>query len=354
MRVEYKEDDVLVAATRRIAEVFERFERIVVSVSGGKDSTVMLDLVLREAERRDRSVQLFFLDQEAEYESTIALMRQWMALPRVTPVWYQSPLELTNATSHSAPVMRAWWPGDEWMRPRESSALVSPAEAPRRFYKFFDWYEAQHPAGTAFFVGLRSRESFNRFRAVTNSPGYEGVHWSTRTKSEGVFRFYPLYDWASPDVWRYIVEQGLDYNRHYDRFYAKHGYNKRRMRVSNLIHEKSFRCLADLQEFEPDTYDRLVRRLCGVHSAALYASDPDGIYSATVLPPTFSTWLEWRDYLLDTTPSEHRERYKKRFARQPPSEGVHRDQVLQILINDYENNVPVKRHDLRAIWWDRL
>ena len=35
------------------------------------------------------------------------------------------------------------------------------------------------------------------------------------------------------------------------------GHDIRTMRVSNLVHEKAFRCLTDLQELEPETYNKL-------------------------------------------------------------------------------------------------
>jgi hypothetical protein len=31
--------------------------------------------------------------------------------------------------------------------------------------------------------------------------------------------------------------------------------------VSNLVHEKAFRCLTDLQELEPETYNQLEKKI---------------------------------------------------------------------------------------------
>lgn len=46
--------NVLDAARARMAMVFDRFERVEVSVSGGKDSTVLLHLAQQEGLRRGR------------------------------------------------------------------------------------------------------------------------------------------------------------------------------------------------------------------------------------------------------------------------------------------------------------
>lgn len=355
--VEYKTDDVLTAATRRVSRVFDEFSRIVVSVSSGKDSTVLYHLAIDEAAKRGRKVELFFLDQEAEYQSTVSLIEEMMLSPHVSPRWFQVPLLMTNATSHVDYFLDAWHEGSEWVRPKHELAIhETDGTHPRRFYSFFEWYEKQCTEPTAFLVGLRSKESLTRFRAVSNNPGYSGVSWSTKTKSPHAFRFYPIYDWTFGDVWKFIADRGVKYNRVYDWLFAKHGVNMSTMRVSNLIHEKSFHALADLQEFEPETYERLLHRLSGVHCAALYAKDKH-VYSASERPPSFASWREYRDYLLASTPIDKAERFHTRFAKQKDDEATYQAQCKQLLLNDWENNIPVpksKRESLKAIWWNRL
>ena len=357
MIIGYETDNVLVAAQKRMAMVFDEFDRVVVSVSGGKDSAVIRALALAEAAKRARTVELFFLDQEAEYESTISVMREWMADPTITPRWFQVPIRMTNATSHKDYWLNAWGPGEEWIRQKEPNSIhEAPADCPQRFYEFFDWYERKATAKTAFIVGLRSRESFNRFRSVTKNAGYKDWAWTTGTKNPLATRAYPIFDWTFGDVWKYIQDNGLIYNVHYDRMFAKHGVNIRNMRVSCLIHEKSFHCLADLQEFEPETYDRLVKRLAGVHCAALYVGE-DYVFSANKLPDGFATWRAFRDYLLETTPLDRVDRFRKRFAGQETDEETCRLQAKQVLINDWENNVAITQHKLsamRARWWNVL
>lgn len=355
--VEYKKADVLTAARERVSYVFDNFKRIVVSVSSGKDSTVLYNLALEEAKKRNRKIEVFFLDQEAEYQSSIDMIEKMMRHPLVIPKWFQIPIQLTNATSHKDVFLNAWYEGEEWMRPKSDISIHSiDGSYPARFYKFFDWYEQQCKEPTAFLVGLRSKESLTRFRSVTNNPGFEGVSWSTKTKNPEVFRFYPIYDWTFGDIWRFISENGIEYNHIYDQYFWKYGVNMSNMRVSNLIHEKSFKALTDLQEFEPETYEKLIKRLGGVHCAALYAKD-EYVYSADKLPANYKTWGEYRDYLLKTTPIDRKDRFIKRFAGQPQDEATYRDQCKQVLINDWENNMPVRKNpkeQLRNIWWDRL
>lgn len=348
-------ENVLEAARRRVALAFDRFERVVVSVSGGKDSQVLWHLALSEGRRRGRSVETFFLDQEAEYAGTIAVVEEMMATPGVTPQWYQVPIRMTNATSHRDVWLRAWWPGERWMRERSPVAIHEAPGAPDRFYDFFPWLEKTSPVPTAHLVALRSRESLNRWRAAMANPGLDGAGWTTAAAAEGSYRFYPIFDWGFGDIWKYLADEGLRYNPVYDRMVALRGVNERTMRVSFLLHEQSYRDMATLQEIEPDTYDRLVERLGGPHCAALYAEE--GLLSGRELPAAFPTWRAYREHLAASTPLEMMPRLLRRFARQGDDESTCREHVRQLLINDWENNVPVRRKKasrLRELWWERL
>lgn len=347
------------AAIERVGYVFDNFNNITVSVSSGKDSTVLYWLAINEAKRRGRKIKIFFLDQEAEYQSSIELMRDLMSHPNVIPEWYQVPIKLTNATSYKEEFLYAWRPGEDWMREREDISVKEiEAKYPQRFYDFFYWKEGQED-NTAFLIGIRAEESLNRFRAVAKRAGYKDVLWSTQTqKNKTSYRFYPIYDWGMGDVWKYIADNGLAYNSIYDKMYsANHNYFQT-MRVSNLVHEKSFSCLSDLQKIEPQTYHKLLKRLQGVHCAANYANR-ENVYFPNDLPENFKTWLEYRDYLLETTPYQKKSRFEKRFSGQPKNEYVYRQQVKQLLINDWENNVPVnkkidRRQELKEKWYHIL
>ena len=72
----YIEKSVLDATKERISESFDSFERLYISFSGGKDSTVMTHLVMQEAQRRNRKVGLLIIDLEAQYTATIDHIRE--------------------------------------------------------------------------------------------------------------------------------------------------------------------------------------------------------------------------------------------------------------------------------------
>lgn len=337
----YLPQNVLDAAQERISLLFDHFKNIVVSVSGGKDSTVLFDLCHQEAQKRGRDINVFFLDQEAEYQSTIDQVKHMMTHDNVRSWWYQVPIRMTNASSLRVDFLNAWHPDEKWMREKDDMAIHEAEGAPDRFYKFFPWFEKMwDKTDTVFFVGLRAEESLNRFRSVVKNPGWEGHMWTSKSGKEGI-KAYPLYDWTFEDIWHHIAARELRYNRVYD-FMHWRGHRIQDVRVSYLGHENSLKSLESLHEFEPDTYRKLLERMPGVHVASRYIKE-DMIYNASKLPPSFSTWKEYRDFLLDTTPSQHVERFRQRFLGQPDDERVHRQQCKQLLINDWESNIPISK-----------
>jgi len=354
----FLKENVLTEAHKRVSLVFDKFESIVVSISSGKDSTALYWLVLQEARKRNRKIGVFFLDQEVEYASTVSLIEKMMSYENVISLWYQVDLKMTNATSFENDVLNSWGKNEEWMRNKHPMSIHDIEGCyPDRFYSFMEWVEKNHE-NTAFFVGLRTDESLNRLRAVIKNPGFDGILWSTKAKrSKGTYRFYPIYDWGIGDVWKFIYENNLPYNAVYDKMFKANKNYYKTMRVSNLIHEKSFKCLSDLQIYEPDTYNKLIKRISGVHVASIYAQE-NGIFNATKLPEKFSSWLEYRNYLLETTPFKNKERFITRFQKQPKEEEMYRKQSRQLMLNDYENNLAVKTKKIKkndlSKWWDIL
>lgn len=351
----YIDKTVLEASLERVKFIFDNFENVMVSVSSGKDSTVIYNLCLSEAIKRNRKIKVFFLDQEAEYESTVKLMRSIMNHPNVIPLWYQVPIYMTNTASSIDTMLYAWGEGEEWIRPKEDISIHEiKEEYPRRFYGFFEYLEKTMD-NTAFVIGLRAEESLNRYRAVMNNPGFRDVNWSTKTKNKTSFRFHPIYDWGFGDVWKYIGDNNLEYNEVYDKMLMSNCSIYRSMRVSNLIHEKSFKCLADLQKLEPETYNKLVKRIGGIDVASRYA-EREYMYKVSSLPRDFKNWKDYRNYLIETTHIEQRERVIKRFDSHPQTEDIFKQHCKQLLMNDWENNIPIelnkgaKRDKIKEKW----
>lgn len=349
----YIPKNVLDSARERMAFVFDEFDNIIVSISGGKDSTVLAHLALAEANRRGRKIGLFFLDEEVVYDSTITQIDYLMNMypENTTPLWLQIEFKLTNATSLTEGQLVCWEAGKHkiWMRRKVPHSIQHkpwPIEKEhiRDKNKGFGFYDAlenfqKSRENTAFLVGLRATESPNRWRAVSKNPGYKNVYWCTKMPGENRM-FYPLYDWNFHDIWKYIYDEKLKYSKIYD-FMHKKGTGLQEIRVSSLIHEKSFKALVDLPEFEPGTYNRLLKRIKGISIGNLYGKDSK-MLRVSKLPKNFKTWIDYRDFLLATYPDREKiDIFIKRFSRHLDNRYVARQQCRQLVLNDYENNLPI-------------
>lgn len=114
--------------------------------------------------------------------------------------------------------------------------------------------------------------------------------------------------------------------------------------IFELIHEKAFRCLTDLQELEPETYDKLEERLQGVHTAAIYGKE-NLVYSIKELPENFKTWKEYKDFLLSSIHPELKKIFEYQWSRFGDTDdiGANKYMVKRILLCDWEGNITWSR-----------
>ncbi|MDR2643443.1 MAG: phosphoadenosine phosphosulfate reductase family protein [Planctomycetaceae bacterium] len=303
----YLKKSVLEAALGRIHRIFDEFNDVMVSFSGGKDSTVVLDLVKRVArERNQLPVKVLFLDQEAEWEATVTYMRLIMSNPEVQPLWYQIPFRLFNSASCFNTWLHCWEPGKEWIRDKEPNSIKENTLGVDRFGDVLDKVVVStFPESGATFIGMRAEESPARALAMA-SPTYKDITWGRKYPTKrSIYGFFPIYDWSYSDVWRYIYENSLPYNELYDKMYAL-GVKTTAMRVSSVCHETALRSLIQLSEIEPTTWLKISARLAGANTVKTLKSD--SFKCPDKLPYMFKDWYEYRDYLFENlVDDQHKE-----------------------------------------------
>lgn len=337
----YKENNVFDEALERIRMLYDTHEDIIVCMSGGKDSTVVLNLALMVAREKGRlPVKVFWLDQEAEWQHTVDYMSWVMHLPEIEPYWFQIPFDFPNNLSQRNGTLKVWDEAqkDKWIHPQSDISIkVSPIDVSKQgrdnaFYTLI----RQLPAAItdkkcAVLVGMRMSESPRRRMSITGSSGkWHGITWCT--KEIGTTRkFWPIYDFSDDDVWTAIAKNHWKYNGIYDLQY-RWGCPKKDMRVSALIHETAWHAIEMLQEFEPKTYNRFSARVAGT-SAFNHSFEEGGIVPRT-LPFMFKDWKEYRDYLLvHIIPIEQQDIYKARWKNQE-DEGWYKTHVKELILND--------------------
>jgi predicted phosphoadenosine phosphosulfate sulfurtransferase len=321
--------NVLTGARRRISRTFDDFERIYVSFSGGKDSTVMLHLVMDEARRRGRKVGVLIIDLEAQYKATVDHMRTCVEKYRdqIDLYWVCLPMALRNAVSNFEPRWICWQRGQTWVRDATpADAITDPAFFPffregMEFEEFMVefglWYSGPEKARTAAFVGIRADESLNRFRTIASrsKETWRGFQWTTRVEPAAeLYNVYPIYDWRVGDLWHYhYLKPRLPYNVIYD-YMHKAGLTPSQMRLCQPYGDDQRRGLWLFHILEPQTWFKVVTRVSGANAGALYVQETGNVTGYNkITRPDGHTWKSYAQLLLASLPKATQEHYLKRF-----------------------------------------
>lgn len=322
----YTDKNVYEAAKERIEYIFDEFEHICVSFSGGKDSGVMLNMAIDEARKRNRKIGVMFIDLEAFYEKTIEFIDRMFQnnLDVLEPYWICLPMESPNSLSYLEPTW-VWWDKEKepiWVRKMPKNKwVINEENNPLDFYKknmpfeefikyFGDWYGKGKK--TATLVGIKTDESLNRFRAIAGEKSmYKDKIFSTKV-TETTYNFYPIYDWSVEDIWIYNGRFEKDYNKLYDLFY-KAGVSIHKMRVDEPFGNEAKAGLSMFRVIEPQTWGKVVNRVSGANFGNIYGGSK--IMNANFKLPKNHTWKSFTKFLLSTLPEETANNYKTKFIK---------------------------------------
>lgn len=318
--------DVLTAAQDRVRKTFDSFDRVYVSFSAGKDSTVLLHLVMDEAIRRGRRVGVLLVDLEGQYKATVEHAQICFALYKdhIDPYWLCLPIALRNAVSVYQPKWTAWEPGQEdaWIRPLPPEGVNDQSLFPWFQYdmefeelvpEFGEWYAQGEK--TACLVGIRADESLNRYRTIANTTKTREQGWQwTSLVTEHVTNVYPIYDWRTEDIWTYHHRNPkLPSNRIYDLMHMA-GLKPSQQRLCQPYGDDQRRGLWLYHILEPDSWARVVARVNGANSGATYMREWGNIngYRKITKPPHL-TWQQFAETLVASMPPESERRYRDKI-----------------------------------------
>lgn len=314
--VEVAGTDVHEAALARIRWLWDEFDgHVSVSVSGGKDSTVVMELAAIVAREHGAVLKVQYLDQEAEWQATRDYLRRLKDTRLDLDIdWYQIPFRLFNAASHEeeSEFGHMWpdgHPDDFYVRPPEPDAIRVNDFGKDRFKDVLGAMNAR--AGGVHLTGMRAEESPLRRLSMTGRPAYKWATWGAG--GGAAFLMHPIYDWSFRDVWHAIETYGWDHNTVYDALF-RYGVPHRDMRVSSLIHSGAVRHLDQVQEIESETWNALARRFSGANAVAHVGEDIMAEYRVR-RPYMFDSWLEYVEYLIDTlVEPEHRGKFRNQIV----------------------------------------
>lgn len=315
-------DNVLEAAQQRINFAFDEFEKVYISFSAGKDSTVMLHLAMDEARRRDRTIGVLLIDLEGQYKLTIEHALECIAEYRehIELFWVCLPIHLRNAVSVYEPFWKCWdtEQKENWIREAPGFAITDPAYFPffhdgMEFEEFVpefgEWYSEGKK--TCCMVGIRSDESLNRYRTISSAvkERYQDKCYTTRV-TENTWNLYPIYDWRTEDIWIYHYKnQDKRYNQLYELMH-KAGLAISQQRICQPYGDDQRRGLWLFHLIEPETWARVVARVNGANSGALYINESGAIngYNA-IQKPKGHTWESFSIMFLNSIPEKTKEHF---------------------------------------------
>ncbi len=324
----YINRNVLDVSSERVCKAFDHFERLYISFSGGKDSTVMSHLVLTEARKRGRKVGLLIIDLEAQYSETIKhvyeLIEEYDDV--IDLHWFCGELLLRNAVSDLAPKWCCWEESQKHLWVREKPELAADLnqydfyipgmEFEEMMVLFGEWYAKGELTGA--FIGIRSDESLHRYRAiVSNKIGLTVKNWKWTTKvSKYLYNVYPIYDWRTEDIWIFHSKnKNLSHNLIYD-LMTKAGVKFSSQRLCQPFGDDQKKGLWLYHLLEPNTWHKLLTRVSGVNSGALYSQETGNINGVNKIEkPDSHTWESYTNFLMGTLPLKTQDNYRANFTK---------------------------------------
>lgn len=285
---EYSNQNVYDALQDRLQFLFEEFDNIFISFSGGKDSGLLLNLLMdyRRKHYPDRKIGIFHQDFEAQYTVTTEYIERTMERYKDEAELYWVCLPM--ATYH-------------YRMHQEDLA-----------HQFARWYRISHEnKKTVCLLGMRADESLQRYSGFLNKQyGYKGECWITK-QFKDVWCASPIYDWTLDDIWHATWLFHYDYNKLYDLYY-KAGLKPSQMRVASPFNDYSKDALNMYRVIDPQIWVRLVGRVRGANFGAIYGRSKAMGYRSVRLPEGH-TWKSYTMFLLDTLPTRLWNNYVKKF-----------------------------------------
>lgn len=256
-------------AVERMIRVYEDGHEVVVSFSGGKDSTCALEVCLLAAAEANRlPVKVAMRDEEIMVPGVFEYCERVAARPEIDFHWMVAHQPIINCFNRSNPY---FWTFDKELKPSEWVREPPPYayEIPELHIQGLITRERfePKPAHLLYTVtGLRAAESPNRIRGIHSAGG----HLTRHENKWGSLKCNPIYDWADGDVWKAIGDNGWDYAKCYD---VMHRFRiaRRTMRVAPPTQRAAqIQTLRVFSQSHPRWFDRVCERCPGVREAVRF------------------------------------------------------------------------------------
>ena len=334
MRKKYLQQNVYQALQTRLHFIFKEFDTIYISFSGGKDSGLLLNILLEFRDRYYplRTIGVFHQDFEAQYSMTTEYVEEtfYTLEKRVNVELYWLCLPMATRTALSSYEMY-WYPWDDtkkdcWVRPMpQHDYVINLDHNPITTYRykmhqedlakqFGRWYRRTHGhKKTICLLGIRADESLQRYSGFINKKyAYKEKCWITKHFKE-VWTASPLYDWSVEDIWHAYYLFDFPYNKLYDLYY-KAGLTVSQMRVASPFQDYAKDSLNLYRIIDFQMWVKLLGRVQGANFTMIYGKTKAMGYRKVTLPEGH-TWKSYTQFLLATLSTRLRQNYIKKFNK---------------------------------------
>jgi predicted phosphoadenosine phosphosulfate sulfurtransferase len=329
MKLYDENKNVLEATWERLDIVFNEFDNICISLSGGKDSSVMYQLAIMKAKQYNKKIDVMYIDMEAQYLITLEHIKELTENEKmVKNFWHIClPLSLRNAVSIFEPRWICWEEEkkEKWIRELPENSINIKDNLFEEFYeygmefeefvpKFEKWYEEKNDGLSAHLVGIRSDESLNRWRTIASNKKtkYKDYQWTTFNKSlQRCYSVYPIYDWRTQDIWTAVAKLDLKYNEVYELMY-KNGVSIHEQRLCQPFGDDQKNGLDQYKSIESENWEKLLNRVAGVNFGNIYCRT-SALGNIKSEKPDHLSWQEWSLFLLESI-GIYNERLEKHYA----------------------------------------
>lgn len=313
MGKKYLDKNVLEATFERINLAFDYADNICVSVSGGKDSSIMVQLINMVAKKRNKKFDCMYIDFEAQFKATIDHVYELKKLSNIRDFYHIAlPMYLRNAVSQLQSKWICWEERskDLWVRDLPKDAITEnnnifpfykgPCEFEEFVPRFEKWYQKEKGGLCFHAVGIRSDESLNRFRTIAfpkNKTTFKNYSWTTRI-NENSYSFFPIYDWRTEDDWGAVAKFNLKFNTIYELMY-KNGVSIHEQRLCQPYGDDQRNGLDQFKALECETWEKVLNRVNGVNFGNIYCKT-SALGNLKTCKPDFMSWEEYSIYLLES------------------------------------------------------
>ena len=310
------------ATQKRLKIIFDYFDYVYVSFSGGKDSGVLLNLCIEYIRKYapGRKLGVFHIDYEIQYQQTTEYVKRTLSKNQdILEVFHCCvPFKVTTCTSMFQRYWRPWESSHQklWARDMPQNCLT---QDDFEFYTeelwdydfqklFIKWLRKKTKSRhICCLVGIRTQESFNRWRSIHSDKNYKRLlNWTHKTGWHE-YNAYPIFDWNTSDIWVANGYFNWDYNHLYDLYYQA-GIPLARQRVASPFISEAISTLAIYKTIDPYTWAKMIGRVNGVGCAGLYGNSSVMGWRKITCPSGFS-WKHYMEFLLETLPEEIRNNY---------------------------------------------